>query len=302
MLSNGNNGDENAIKIKDIDTNGEWHTYTFYIAPNEYTDNTLYLEMWLGFGGKDDVDSLAKGAAFFDHMTYTTIDKDTFDAATASADTAKSTVLTTDEAKVTSIDLTTFKSTQNDDTIPSGYTTADVVNTADYDNSSFKSILDENPKSAVDSKPSVLIINNNHPISYSMSNVYITNPEDELTIVNNSITINPNTAYKISMWIKTDIKDSTKGLTISLNKLDESKKFAEMKTSLTSLSNLNSENLTAKDAHNGYTQVSFYILGAEYEKTKVSIDFVLGEGSGNTSSKFVSGFAFISAASIEEIT
>ncbi|MEG2274856.1 MAG: hypothetical protein RSC44_05955, partial [Clostridia bacterium] len=68
-LSNGTDTDTLDFKYDKINTNGNWQTISMIIQGNNLRNNKVYLEMWAGFGGKDDTASHYQGSVFFDDAT-----------------------------------------------------------------------------------------------------------------------------------------------------------------------------------------------------------------------------------------
>ncbi|MGI6228594.1 MAG: hypothetical protein ACOYIN_03020 [Christensenellales bacterium] len=56
-------------EFRSIDTAGEWKTFTFYIAGNVTSSNSLTLLLGLGYGSGSSDAGLTKGYAFFDNIT-----------------------------------------------------------------------------------------------------------------------------------------------------------------------------------------------------------------------------------------
>lgn len=302
-LTNGTSEDSNNYTIDNIDTNGQWTQYTFYVAGNQFRSNQLYLELWLGFGGKNDTSTHAKGAVFFDNTTLEVITADEYNSATES-DSAKKIDLLTNTDNITSISLDSF-STQDTENAIKDKSIYKVIDTANFVADDYfkenpgKPVVFENEKFA----PSVLAINNYYPTATVISNLTF----DGTNVASkNLIEIAPNKAYAISMYIKTQNVDSALGLNISLLKYNKDYKsgqdFEKAYTSLSTFSNLNSENLKDYENENGYTLVTFYVLGAQLEQSQLALSFSLGSGTGSDYATLATGYAYVGAINVEPVS
>lgn len=59
------------MQIKNINTQGEWQTYTIYIRANTFASTSFSIKLGLGQGNTDDRYELVDGYAFFDNVTVT---------------------------------------------------------------------------------------------------------------------------------------------------------------------------------------------------------------------------------------
>ncbi len=297
MLTKGANNDELGILIEKIDTKGAWTTYTFYVKANEKRNTSLYLEMWLGWGGTNDTDTHAQGAAFFDSLQVKTMTQTEFDAVQA------------DERNVVFADNLASKDVtrvQNSIFAPVNYD----KNAPNEQRTTFSNALDaaawsdsfgDNP-SAPNAVTNALIgIKNIVPSAFRVSNA--TKDGDDKPVVNGAIEIQPNAHYLISMWVKTVDIEKAAGLTVELLAIDPDKaKYDDAVTTLSTLSNINSENLKSSANENGYSELQFYVQGAELKTTKLALRFSLGSGSATQSASHVKGTAFIGDIAYETVT
>lgn len=297
-LTNGSNTDERNIKIANVDTDGEWTTYTFYVQSNEKRTNSLYLELWLGEGGLNDTETHAQGAAFFDNLKMKKIDQAAYDQAEGDA---KFSLISTKPA--TPIALDTFGATNYDENLPVERSNFGLVDTANWTEELTKK-YGENPSFAVnDSK--VLALNNFLPSAFSFSNILKSTTDDEkLADDLSTIKVNPNSYYMISLWVKTrDIAEGM-GVNIGLVQVDLEKKYDSAVTTLSTFSNLNSDKDSLKDLanDNGYTEIQFYVQGSEYDVSDLGLVITLGSGLKSQAVSHVQGTVFIADISIESIT
>ena len=302
-LTNGTNDDANNYTIDGVSTSGTWTQYTFYVAANQFRSSELYLEFWLGYGGANDTDTHAVGAAFFDHITLDEISEADYTSAAESA-TAKKINMLSDEENMTSVDLSNFGILNSEEAIE-GRSTYQVIDTQNFTAGEF---FKTNPGKPVefDSEifnSKVLAINNYLPSAFTLSTLYY----NGTTTTKNTISIAPNKVYSISMFVKTESIASSTGITIELLKynkdFDQSKdKFSSAYTSLTSFTSVNTENLEDYKSYNDYTMFSFYVVGEEIEASEVAVAISLGTGNGSDYSKLLSGYAYISSLYVEEIS
>lgn len=302
-LTNGTNDDSNNYTIDDVSTSGTWTQYTFYVAANQFRSSELYLEFWLGYGGANDTDTHAVGAAFFDHITLDEISESDYTSAAESA-TAKKINMLSDEENMTSVDLSNFGVLNSEEAIE-GRSTYQVIDTQNFTAGEF---FKTNPGKPVefDSEifnSKVLAINNYLPSAFTLSTLYY----NGTTTTKNTISIAPNKVYSISMFVKTENIASSTGITIEFLKynkeFDQSKdKFSSAYTSLTSFTSVNTETLEDYKGYNDYTMFSFYVVGEEIEESEVAVAISLGTGNGSDYSKLLSGYAYISSLYVEEIS
>lgn len=300
-LTNGTNDDANNYTIDNVSTSGEWTQYTFYVASNQFRSSELYLEFWLGYGGANDTDTHAVGAAFFDHITLEEINESAYTSATESA-TAKKIEMLSDEENMTSVDLSDFGILNSEDAI-TGRSTYEIIDTENFTAGEF---FKTNPGKPVEFSSEifnskVLAINNYLPSATTLSTLYY----NGTTTTENTIAIAPNKVYAISMFVKTENIASASGITIELLKYNRNSKstdFSKRYTSLTSFTSVNTENLEDYKGYNDYTMFSFYVVGEEINASEVAIAISLGTGTGSDYSKLLSGYAYISSLYVEEIT
>ncbi|MEG1535353.1 MAG: hypothetical protein RR416_00115 [Clostridia bacterium] len=299
-LTKGQATDDLGVVIKDINTNGAWQKVEFFVKSNEKRTNDLFLEMWLGQGGKNDSDTHVKGAVFFDSAKYEEIKAEDYNKATTKFD-------INTNAVATEIKNDTFKPAIYDEKAPANRTNFGIADTANWDaNSAFKGLT--NPL-APTKNTSVLVINNFLPTAFTVADIYkkdATATDDKNNITADTFTVNPNMYYLLSLWVKTSDIPEGKGLDVNLVKYDNKdndKKYADSFSVLASLTGLNSATLkdNASKKNNEYIELQFYITNGQYEKANLGLQFVLGSGVSTQSDKLVIGNAFISAISIEAI-
>lgn len=68
--------------IKNINTEGEWVNYTIYLASSDFSSSSFKVVLGLGFGSTEYTRYFVEGFAYFDNVTYKTIDRAEFEKAT----------------------------------------------------------------------------------------------------------------------------------------------------------------------------------------------------------------------------
>lgn len=313
-LTDGTNTDSRNFTI-DVDTDGEWKQYSFYIVANQFRSTTLKIELWLGYGGSNDTDTHAEGVALFDLVTLDEITKADFDNANDSDTVKKLDGLLTSYENMTPVDLNDF-AVQNTDDLNKELakrTTFELIDTDDFTaDEHFK----ENPNKPVDTENTtvlnskVLAINNFAPTATTLSTLTI---KDDIIDTSKLIDIAPNKAYAISMYVKTKDIDKSTGMTISLLRFNEEYKFSadggnkkgqdfeQAFSSVSSFSNLNTENLENEKGFNDYTLITFYVLGEQLKNVRLAISVTIGTGDGKDYSTLAMGYGFVSSMYVEKI-
>lgn len=305
-LTDGTNTDSNNFVI-DVDTQGVWQEYTFYVTANQFRATQLKLELWLGYGGANDEDTHAVGVALFDKTTISEITKAQYDGA-ADSETVKKISLLTDEANMTAVNLEDF-GVQNADDLNGALANRSTFKLIDTDNFTADGNFKENPNKPVDIENTavlnskVLAINNFAPTANVLSTLTKSAGNVDTSKL---IDIAPNKAYAISMYIKTKDIAQSQGMSISLLKYNDDfdpdkNKFEDAFTSLTSFDNLNTENLEDVKGFNDYTLITFYILGEQVKTSKIAISITMGSGNGTDYSTLVMGYGFVSSMYVEKI-
>ena len=284
-------------EFEDIDTNGAWTKYTFYVEGNQYSDNTLYFSMALGTGGSGD-DDWVQGVAFFDDLTYEVIPENEYTAAVNS-----STVTTysykTVEKDADLVDLAQFNSTQyeesflNDDSTLR-FTTMKV----DSKTSPFT-------KEDGTTKLDVLNITNKKLTAYSAATIY-KNTADDSAVDANKIEIKPNSAYQISFWVKTaDLSDGASASVALVGyDMDKQLDYSKCKTTLSTMSSINEDTLEsfAVDDYDNYSLITFYVLGDVTDTKYVGLDITFGTATAaSTSASFVKGTFYLTNLRVQKI-
>lgn len=303
-LTDGTNEDSNNYTLTAM-SQGEWTEFTFYIEANQFRNTSLFLELWLGWGGQNDKDSHAVGAAFFDNASLTEITREQYNSANVNANTDKKISLLTSEENMSSISLDGL-AIQNEKDVIANRSVFEILNAANFNEGEY---FKENPGKPVDVDNSdiftskVLGINNYLPSSTVLST--FTAPEKDTSAdTSKLLNIEANKAYAISMYVKTKDVDKSKGVSVSLIKYNDDYKgtdFSKMYSQVSEFSNLNTENLESNKGFNDYTLITFYVLGAQIKDTKIGISVSLGSGNGSDYSTLTMGYAYVSSMYLETI-
>lgn len=295
-LTDGTTDSTVYFEAENINTSGEWKQIDIYVEANQFRYQDVYVEFWLGEGGADDTATHVQGSFFVDDMSLVSVTAEDYAAATEGATVFKHSFASTLSAD-SLVNLANFGEDNGEDAI-TGRSSFGVVDTTNWENGSYASV--ENPETPTSLATSVLVINNYLPSVYKLSNVF---EKADGTVSDGGYTVNPNSYYSVSMWIKTKDIDSAKGINVALVSYDDEKDYDESKTSLASFTNLNTENLSDyKSANNAdYTEIRFFVQTGT-ESAKLGIEISLGSGTANDSSSFASGYAFVSTATIEKVT
>ena len=296
MLTDGTTDPAVYFEAENVNTAGEWKQIDIFVESNQFRSQDVYLEFRLGEGGADDVSTHVQGIYFVDDMSLTSVTAEEYAAAAESATVYKhsfASELTADSL----LNLANFGEDNGDNAIEDRSSFA-VIDTANWESGSFAGI--DNPETPTSLATSVLAINNYLPTVYKLSNIY---EKADGTVSDGSYTLNPNSYYVFALWVKTKDIDSSTGINVSLVSYDADKDYDEAKTTLSTFSTLNTENLADyKSANNAdYTEIRFFVqTGAE--SVKVGFDISLGSGSASDSSSFATGYAFISTVNVEKVS
>ena len=312
------NGQENSEKgvtvklgdttlFKNENTNGAWREYTVYIDGSLTQDKAQALYFWLGTGHENDKSNYVSGAAFFDCISLVEIDQTDFDASVESDVLSKvdySTVNLLDDA---------IGNAFADDTLWSGKLSADVATPA-QGKESVLSLVDldnltnadwgvdadlsvEDGKSEREGHNKALAIYNKTATAYNVN-------------FNHVFTIEPNTSYRLSMWVKTYNITTGKGISIKLTNLGDNKVLDDVDAEdgddsvISTVSTVNTETLATKDVEykNDWTEVVFYVTGHQSKSNVVALSVEFGSGTRYSPDNLLSGTAFMRNMYLENLT
>lgn len=81
MLSNTLGSASSSLIAKNIDTDGKWQKFEFYLSASDYSTTTFKVVLGLGFGSKEYQAEYVEGIALFDNVNYTEITESAYQAA-----------------------------------------------------------------------------------------------------------------------------------------------------------------------------------------------------------------------------
>lgn len=297
-LTDGTNTDTRQIEIANIDTKGQWETYSFIIQGNDLRANDMFLELWLGQGGKTEVDTHAKGYVLMDCISLEKYEGE-FDINKENNFSLKS------KNAPQPIGLDTLMKANYEETIPADQRTASSI-VENVDNWASSGYTCENPKSISETDKKILVINNKVPSAFTLSSV-AKGTSDE-NILSKTTVFNPNTYYLVSLWVKTLGIPKGKGLTVDLISYDDEKTsntdYDKSISVIKSASNLNSED-SIKDSvsknNNGYVEIKFFVQSNQLKNKNIGFKLTLGTGTRTASENHIMGYAFIAHPTYEEV-
>ena len=80
-ITNSLGSTRSPLVVKNINTDGKWQKFDFYIAASDYATSTIKVVLGLGFGSKEYKAEYVEGFAFFDNVNYQTVSESDYNAA-----------------------------------------------------------------------------------------------------------------------------------------------------------------------------------------------------------------------------
>ena len=284
--------------FEDVNTKGEWIQHSIYVKGSVTKDTARGLYFWLGQGYKGNEADFVSGAAFFDCITLTEVEQypTTFASNEAGIDLYKPNIITenaftaesdgaayVDEAKSWSGEYAENHGTPDDGVV------FGAINLNNYANNG--QITAQNPGLSSDTRDGsefALVIDS------TKASHYIVNYD-------NALEVSPNTAYRLSLWVKTEGIDLTKGLKVEL--IDKS--AGQDDATLATLSNINTQyeddDEDTDTLLNKWEEVVFSVLGHQIDTKSISLRLTLGSGN-KYSPDYIKGTVFVSNMYFEETT
>lgn len=257
--------DNTVIEIaqKDSENNG-WNEYTFYIYANENTADELYFHFGLG----KDSDNKAKGYILVDDLKIEETD-----------DTTQTGDYVTDNR---------FKPADNKLTDAfankSGTDINGVPVTITGDGEEF---------SADDKTPYVSSI-------FSARNRKFTSAKATLAKFQTKATLQKDTYYRFSVWVRTVDVPSTSGVVLTVYDGDKDVNSAAKAIATFAAVTTDKDLADSSSSLNGYRELVCYFHTASLQNQDVTFEISLGSGGAFTSSTLFSGTAYIANASLVE--
>ncbi len=257
--------DNTVIEIaqKDSENNG-WNEYTFYVYANENTADELYFHFGLG----KDSDNKAKGYILVDDLKIEETD-----------DTTQTGDYVTDNR---------FKPADNK-------LTDAFVNKSGTDINGVPVTItgDGEEFSADDKTPYVSSI-------FSAKNRKFTSAKATLAKFQTKATLQKDTYYRFSVWVRTVDVPSTSGVVLTVYDGDKDVNSAAKAIATFAAVTTDKDLADSSSSLNGYRELVCYFHTASLQNQDVTFEISLGSGGAFTSATLFSGTAYIANASLVE--
>lgn len=257
--------DNKIIPVVKDTANPGWNEYTFYVYANENTADELYFHFGLG---KDSGDK-AKGYILVDDLKI----EETDDTTQPDAPNVTDNRFKPADNKLT--DAFVNKSGTDINGVP-------VTITGDGDEFS-----------ADDKTPYV------SPI-FSAKNRIFTSAKATLAKFRATATLEKDTYYRFSVWVRTVDVPSTSGVVLTIYDGDKDKNSAVKAIATFAAVTTDKDLADSSSSLNGYRELVCYFHTASLQKQAVTFEISLGSGGAFTSSTLFSGTAYIANASLVE--
>lgn len=257
--------DNTVIEIgqKDSENNG-WNEYTFYVYANENTADELYFHFGLG----KDSDNKAKGYILVDDLKIEETD-----------DTTQTGDYVTDNR---------FKPADNK-------LTDAFVNKSGTDiNGVPVTITGDGEEFSADDKTPYVSSN------FSERNRKFTSAKATLAKFQTKATLQKDTYYRFSVWVRTVDVPSTSGVVLTVYDGDKDINSAAKAIATFAAVTTDKDLADSSSSLNGYRELVCYFHTASLQNQDVTFEISLGSGGAFTSSTLFSGTAYIANASLVE--
>lgn len=257
--------DNTVIEIgqKDSDNNG-WNEYTFYVYANENTADELYFHFGLG----KDSDNKAKGYILVDDLK----------------------IEETDDTTQTGDNVTDNRFKPADNKLTDAF-----VNKSGTDINGVPVTItgDGEEFSADDKTPYVSSI-------FSAKNRKFTSAKATLAKFQTKTTLQKDTYYRFSVWVRTVDVPSTSGVVLTVYDGDKDTNSAAKAIATFAAVTTDKDLADSSSSLNGYRELVCYFHTASLQNQDVTFEISLGSGGAFTSSTLFSGTAYIANASLVE--
>lgn len=257
--------DNTVIEIaqKDSENNG-WNEYTFYVYANENTADELYFHFGLG----KDSDNKAKGYILVDDLK----------------------IEETEETTQTGDNVTDNRFKAADNKLTDAF-----VNKSGTDINGVPVTItgDGEEFSADDKTPYV------SPI-FSARNRKFTSAKATLAKFQTKATLQKDTYYRFSVWVRTVDVPSTSGVVLTVYDGDKDTNSAVKAIATFAAVTTDKDLADSSSSLNGYRELVCYFHTASLQKQAVTFEISLGSGGAFTSSTLFNGTAYIANASLVE--
>lgn len=257
--------DNTVIEIaqKDSENNG-WNEYTFYVYANENTADELYFHFGLG----KDSDNKAKGYILVDDLKIEETD-----------DTTQTGDYVTDNR---------FKPADNK------LTNAFVNKSGTDINGVSVTITGDGEEFSADDKTPYVSSN------FSERNRKFTSAKATLAKFQTKATLQKDTYYRFSVWVRTVDVPSTSGVVLTVYDGDKDTNSAAKAIATFAAVTTDKDLADSSSSLNGYRELVCYFHTASLQNQDVTFEISLGSGGAFTSSTLFSGTAYIANASLVE--
>lgn len=257
--------DNTVIEIaqKDSENNG-WNEYTFYVYANENTADELYFHFGLG----KDSDNKAKGYILVDDLK----------------------IEETDDISQTGDNVTDNRFKPEDNKLTDAF-----VNKSGTDINGVPVTItgDGEEFSADDKTPYVSSI-------FSARNRKFTSAKATLAKFQTKATLQKDTYYRFSVWVRTVDVPSTSGVVLTVYDGDKDTNSAAKAIATFAAVTTDKDLADSSSSLNGYRELVCYFHTASLQNQDVTFEISLGSGGAFTSSTLFSGTAYIANASLVE--
>lgn len=251
------------IEQKDSENNG-WNEYTFYVYANENTADELYFHFGLG----KDSDNKAKGYILVDDLKIEETD-----------DTTQTGDYVTDNR---------FKPADNK-------LTDAFVNKSGTDiNGVSVTITGDGEEFSADDKTPY------ESTAFSTNNRKFTSAKATLAKFQTKATLQKDTYYRFSVWVRTVDVPSTSGVVLTVYDGDKDTNSAAKAIATFAAVTTDKDLADSSSSLNGYRELVCYFHTASLQNQDVTFEISLGSGGAFTSSTLFSGTAYIANASLVE--
>lgn len=259
--------DNTVIEIaqKDSENNG-WNEYTFYVYANENTADELYFHF--GLGKDSDDKNKAKGYILVDDLK----------------------IEETDDISQTGDNVTNSRFKPEDNKLTDAF-----VNKSGTDINGVSVTItgDGEEFSADDKTPYVSSI-------FSARNRKFTAAKATLAKFQTKATLQKDTYYRFSVWVRTVDVPSTSGVVLTVYDGDKDTNSAAKAIATFAAVTTDKDLADSSSSLNGYRELVCYFHTASLQNQDVTFEISLGSGGAFTSSTLFSGTAYIANASLVE--
>lgn len=253
------------IEQKDSENNG-WNEYTFYVYANENTADELYFHF--GLGKDSDDKNKAKGYILVDDLK----------------------IEETDDTTQTGNNVTDNRFKPADNKLTDAF-----VNKSGTDINGVPVTItgDGEEFSADDKTPYVSSI-------FSARNRKFTSAKATLAKFQTKATLQKDTYYRFSVWVRTVDVPSTSGVVLTVYDGDKDVNSAAKAIATFAAVTTDKDLADSSSSLNGYRELVCYFHTASLQNQDVTFEISLGSGGAFTSSTLFSGTAYIANASLVE--